>query len=415
MRVLVLPKNLDLGGTQKNAVDVSLELARMGHVIELATEYGPLGDRVRGSGIPLHLLPPATSRWRRLAAIHRSIRAAKPDVVHAYEVRGILEASIAGRFAGGVPLLGSILSTRVPWFIPERLPLTVGMPALAGFTRLWRPGRTSLIEPAITIAEPTTTDLPGLDRVDDTSNLVVLVSRLVEPFKREGILRTISALHELAPLGYRLLIVGDGPARSVYERAAAATNRALKADVVVFAGAMEDPTPAYAAAKVVVGNGMSVIRAAMASIPSVVVGREGYSEVVDLKSLPDLFEHGFYGVGEGPRGTDPLPGQIITARRKSEADDTTYVAAQVTQRYGISTVARKYEDALADAITVEPPRLESLLRSLGRIAHYRHHRQRLRRKAGRRGFEDENADNFVYGRLRNMALPPAHWGTGRNE
>lgn len=415
MRVLVLPKNLELGGTQKNAVSISLELAGMGHAVELATEDGPLGERVRASGVPLRLLPPVASRWHRLGTILRIIRDTRPDVVHAYEVRGVLEAAITGCLAGGVPLLGSILSTRVPWYLPETVPLTVGVPELAAFTRLWRSGRTELIEPAIDTTEPTPDAVPSLDRIDDRSNLIVLVSRLVGPFKREGILRSISAVHELAPLGYRLLIVGDGPERHIYERAAATTNRAFQTGVVTFAGAMEDPSPAYGVAKVVVGNGMSVIRAAMVSIPSVVVGREGYSEIVDLESLPGLIERGFYGVGEGLKGTDPLPAQMIAARQRVEDEDSRAVAAQLIGRYGLSTVGRKYESALAHAATVEPPNVGSLLRSLGRTAHYRYHRRRLRQQASRGGLEAENADNFVYGRLRNMALPPAHWGTGRTK
>ncbi len=41
-------------------------------------------------------------------------------------------------------------------------------------------------------------------------------------------------------------------------------------------------------------------------------------------------------------------------------------------------------------------------------------RARFRIQAESRGLEAEQADNFVYGRLRDMALPSSRFGTGRN-
>ena len=58
----------------------------------------------------------------------------------------------------------------------------------------------------------------------------------------------------------RLVVVGDGRARGEVTRRAAKVNVAAGREVVLMTGEMEDPSPAYASADVVIGQGGSALR-----------------------------------------------------------------------------------------------------------------------------------------------------------
>lgn len=414
MRVLVMPKNLEIGGTQLHAIDVASELSHRGVEIRVLAEPGPLIKILVDKGIEWKPLDSPDSRLLRFATIAKEVRTYQPDVIHAYEVRAILDACLSARLCRRTSVLGSILSTRVPWFLPESVPLTVGMPELAEFTRRWRTGRTALIESPIDPGLATSETFPAEGQLEDDKIVLVLVSRLVEPFKREGILRTISAMHELGPKKYRLFIVGDGPARPIFERAATALNDGLGDEVVRFTGAMTDPTPALAAAHAVVGNGVSTIRSAAAGKPTVVVGREGFSEVVTPDVVESLRQRGFYGVGAGLAPDDALPGQIEMALAPDRKHDLDKIAHAIVDRYAIESVGLRISSELKYSSSLRGPTTWSLVRSLSRRVYYRLRRSRLVRQARGLGLVDETANNHVYGRLRDLALPPAEWGTGKN-
>lgn len=415
MKVLTLPKNLEIGGTQVNAVDLAVALQTRGHEVLVASQEGPMRAKLSTHGVPVEDLPGTEHRIGRVSAIANLIRRFRPDVIHGYEVRGILDASYASRLANGPPVLGSILSTRVPWYLPETTPITVGMPSLLDFTSNWRTGPVTLIDPPVVHYNADAGGrLPGLDSLNNPSHLVVLVSRLVEPFKKEGILRTISSMRLLESEGFGLLIVGDGAARSLYEAAARDENTLARRSVVSFAGELLDPAPAFAAASVVIGNGTSVLQAAAAGTPSVVTGREGFSTVVSGDVLDALYYSGFYGVGQGVLRPDPLPDQIRQSVTPSRRVELGTIKERILSRYGVEVVAGRMEQELVKASELSRPSWADLERSAVRLAYYRIARARLRAEARRQGLQAENADNFVYGRLRDMALPPGRFGTGRN-
>lgn len=409
LRVLVLPKNLEVGGTQVAAADLSSGLALNGHEVVVAAPPGPLGARLEG-GVTVVGLPPPEWRLRRLAGIVAEIRRTQPDVIHAFEVRQVLDAVFASRLAGGPSVLGSIFSTRVPWFLPESVPLTVGMPELARFTRLWRTGPVDLLPPPIRVRRG-----PGSDAasIEGAGLVMVLVSRLVEPFKREGILRAIAATAELDDLGARLLVLGDGPARALYEEAAGAVNGSLGRDVVRFLGEEIDSERVLGMAHVAIGSGVSAMQAAARAIPTVIVGREGFSAQVTPANFSRLAARGFYGVGAGLEVPDPLPDQIRRAA-STRSDDLEGVGRLVLRSQGMEAVVPILEEQLARAARRPFPSDWELTRALARIPHYRLREAWLAREARARGLVREQADNHTYGKLRNLALPPARAGTGRN-
>ena len=411
MRILTVPKNLDVGGSQLNSVNVAVALAGRGHQVLVASSRGPATESLHVDGVEIAEIPSPEDRVARLRALTKLKRSHGPDVIHAYEVRAIMEACLVSLRKPSVPILGTIMSTRVPWYLPESLPLTVGMPNLASFTRRWRTGSTTLIESPVREPGPGKRDVETPRR---SGHCIVLVSRLVEPFKREGILRAIAAMDTLGGKGLVLEIVGDGPARPLFEGAAESVNQKTPAPVIEFLGEQLDPYASIASANVVVGNGLSVIEGSMMGKPAVVVGREGYSAVVDSLSLPELIDRGFYGVGNGLNSKDPLPDQIMAAMSATREAELTALASQMRDRYGLEAIVERFEEELDQARYRQPPRAHEMARSLARSVHYRARRRLLGRKAHRLGLTAENNDDFVFGRLRNMALPGGSRGTGRN-
>lgn len=148
--------------------------------------------------------------------------------------------------------------------------------------------------------------------------------------------------------------------------------------------------------------------------PAVVLGREGFSEVVSPETLPGLIDRGFYGVGKG----DAVPGLLAEQVRRSlgneRAGELAVVADGLGGLYGTEVVALRLERELEAASYGAPPGIVDMARSLGRMGHYRLLRARIRSQARSLGLDSENADNFVYGRLREMALPPSRRWTGHN-
>ena len=419
MRILMLPKNLAIGGSQINAVDLAGSLAQQGHEVHSAAAKAPLRDRLLNLNVSHTDIPPAAMRFRRLAALRQTIRRVDPDVIHAFEVRNIIDAS---HVAPTVPTLGTIMSTRVPWFLPESVPVTVGSPDLFRFTQLWRGGVT-LLPPPIPIehsAQPQHRgDLAAKHGLGEVEHLFVMVSRLVEPFKREAIVRTIRSMGTLeTERPVALLIVGDGVARPLFEAEAEKVNKAAGERIVVFAGELTDPTPAFEAADTIVGSGTAVMRGVALGIPSIVVGREGFSDCVDGESIEALISAGFYGVGEGVVEPDPLAAQMASSLDVPARAGTDPLRLAVAERYGAAAVGKQLEGTLT-AVAADPQNrarhLTELSRSALRGVHYKARKSVLSRAAARAGLVDEEADNFVFGRLRNLALPPQAFGTGRNQ
>ena len=414
VKILCVPKNLEVGGSQINALQMAVALAQRGHEVIIASSPGPLTSQLGDEGVLVTEIPPAESRWGRLAALSRLKREHEPEVIHAYEVRTIMDCCFTSQFEPHTPVLGTIMSTRVPWYLPESVPITVGVPNVAEFTGRWRSGRVVLIEPPIPEPPLLRPGDPTRQDAGDPESRIVLVSRLVEPFKREGILGMISAMRVLGRSGFRLDIVGDGPARPLFEQAAEFVSGEVGTSVISFRGATLDPQAAIEFADVVVGSGVSVIQGVMLGKPAVVIGRAGYSAVVSRESLTGLIDRGFYGVGNGQPMEDVLPAQILSSINTARKAELTMIADEIRARYGISAIAERFEAELRLVRVEPPPNPWEMSRSLARAAHYRARRGFFRLQAQRLGLKAEVGDNFVYGRLRNLALPPSTFATGRN-
>ena len=109
MRVLFIISDLDLGGAQKQVVEISRQLVRHGHDAAIFTlnNVVPRARDLEGSGVELVVEQKQSKLDRRvLAKLRRYIKDWKPDIIHGF----LFDGDVYGRIAAigtGVPVLNS--------------------------------------------------------------------------------------------------------------------------------------------------------------------------------------------------------------------------------------------------------------------------------------------------------------------
>jgi glycosyltransferase involved in cell wall biosynthesis len=364
-RVLIAVHQLDLGGSQTNAVDLAIGALDRGHDVLVAGPEGPLAQRLHDRGVPfahvpLQAMAHARAGYRELLRVSRSFR---PDLVHAYELIPGLLAYAGPHLRDGVPMTVTINSMAVPSFMPASIPMQVCNPVIAHAARTRR-DRVGVLE----IPTDTTGQYPGFDGgqefrealgVGSDEVLVVAVSRFARVLKQQGLETAIRVAGRVADRPVRLVLVGDGPAMPELRALAARTNAAAGRPVVVLTGALDDPKPAYAAADIVIGMGGSLLRAMAFGKPCIVQGERGFFRALDPTSARRFRWHGFYGVGDDPgdgttgRGDDQLEQELVRLLDDVvlRAENAAFALALVRQCYGLDDAVDQqldwYETVLA--------------------------------------------------------------------
>ena len=194
------------------------------------------------------------------------------------------------------------MSMAVAPFIPHTVPLVVGTRQIAAHERHRGRPWVSVIEPPVdTVANSADAVAEADVRRYETAGEslhVVVVSRLVDALKGEGLMTAISEVPRIAP-GAVLTVVGDGPRRSYFEAAAESVNHELGRRAVVLTGPLEDPRPAYASADIALGMGGSALRGMAFGKPLVVQGEKGFWSLLTPQTLPLFRWTGWYGIGDG--------------------------------------------------------------------------------------------------------------------
>lgn len=123
MRVLFTVSDLDLGGAQKQLVELARELVRRGHDVAVYTmnDVVPRAKDLQGSGVELIVdQKRAKLDWRVIGRLRRFVRSWRPDIVHAF----LFDAEIYSRIAciaTGVPVLNSERSSHYQVSTTQRL------------------------------------------------------------------------------------------------------------------------------------------------------------------------------------------------------------------------------------------------------------------------------------------------------
>ncbi len=312
MRILVYPHDLNIGGSQINAIDLAALHAEDGHDVVIYGIEGPLVDYIERKGLPFIAARglryrPAPSRIAQLATIARR----RPiDIIHGYEWPPCLDAYFGAHLVGGVPLVCTVLSMAVSPLVPPSTPLIMGTEQLGSGARRSR-ADVRVLEPPIDVEA----DHPNVDgeafrlenSVERDEVLIVTVSRLSIELKLDALVDVIDAVAILADQHpVRLIIVGDGDARAPLEARAAGVNDQTGRLAVTLVGARDDPRAAYAAADVVVGMGSSALRAMAIGKPVIVQGEGGFCLPFTPETEATFLWQGFWGVGNGRSGSVAL-------------------------------------------------------------------------------------------------------------
>jgi glycosyltransferase involved in cell wall biosynthesis len=316
MRIIVYPHAMEIGGSQLNAVQLAGAVRDRGHEVIVVAEPGPLVEHLHAMNLE-HV--PIPARRRRpspevIALLTRLCRQRGVDVVHGYEWPPAVEGFLGPRLRLGTPVLATVMSSAVMPFFPRTIPLLVGIEELRDRTRAAGHRRVMLLEPPVDTdqdrQDPDSAAYRGFRASYDLSPdlpLVAMVCRLVPDLKRESLLATCAAIGELADAGrpVQLVIAGDGPTRAEVEASAARVNQRAGRRLVVLTGELADPRPVYAAADILVGMGGSALRAMAFAKPLIVVGENGFSELLTPDSVDRFLRDGWYGLGPGSRGAGP--------------------------------------------------------------------------------------------------------------
>ncbi len=318
MKLLVYSHSLQIGGSQIVSITLAGAMQARGYDVVVAGPPGPLADLATTQGLRVFEVPRRSDRRpsaRSVLALRRLIRRERVTLVHAYSHSACIEAFYAGYVLEGLPLICSARGRVAPRPFPRFLPMIVAQEYVGEEARQLGQEHVYLMRPVVdTDANSALADLPDLREqlgaTPDAVNLV-LVSRLGKSVKREGVQRAIAAVGILAErTPVRLIVVGDGPARTELEEQAEAVNGRLGRPVVRFAGAMIDPRPAYAVADVVLGMQGAILRGMSFAKPAIVLGERGFSDIVDPDTADGFVSDQFYGLGDGDLAPDRLVDQM---------------------------------------------------------------------------------------------------------
>ena len=298
MKIFVFAHWLEVGGTQVNAIDLSATLRDVhGHDVVYFATPGPMLKLVEQKGLRFLSAPaadfhPSLARMRVLLdALHRE----RPDVIHVWDWWQCVDAYYLAHLSMGLPMVVTDMGMSLCRLLPKTLPTTFGTPELVDVAKKSGRRKLELILPPVDVvqnAPGAVNPQPFQKRFGFKSDEITLVtvSRLSPWLKGESLHRSIDAVRTLGrDLPLRLVIVGDGTARSELEQRANEVNTELGRSAVVLAGALLDPRPAYAAADIVVGMGGSALRAMAFGKPVIVVGERGFAAPFNTETAQYLF------------------------------------------------------------------------------------------------------------------------------
>ncbi|MDQ1581341.1 MAG: hypothetical protein QOD05_2116 [Microbacteriaceae bacterium] len=398
MKVIVYPHSMEVGGSQKNAVDLASELRSRGHEVLVFSPPGPLVDVVRERGLRHELAPrprirPSNAIMGRLCAVASEMGA---DIVHGFEWPPAVEAAFGPYRRLNIPVVCTIMSMSVAPFLPPFLPVTVGTQQLLASEQKRRL-HVSLLEPPVDTVADRPVDAAQSRRalgVDDGTIVVSLVTRLATELKLEGILSAIHAAEIVAAdAPIRLLIAGDGPSRAEVKAAADRVNTTTGRLTVQLLGNVDDPRPIYDAADIALGMGGSALRSMAFAKPLVVQGERGFWRLLETSSLPEFTENGWFGIGDGENGADRLASilrPLIADRGRRELLGL-FSREVVLDRYDLEAATNRLEALYLE--TIERQRAQStapLLRPYLSVTRYEMDRK-VRRRFGGVSSDDFNS------------------------
>lgn len=316
MRITVVQDFLRRGGTERQSLLLCREFRKLGATPLLISfrPGGPLSEEAAQAGIECRSLLPLDTRLDFFApGLSRAVARAAPDAV-------ICMGRVANAFAShlqcgnpGILIVGTVRTGKpLPWFnwrSFRRLPLVVSN------TEWWRQElqrrglereKLAVIPNGLSFGwsrldlRRLRADVRGRLGLDPDQPLLLNVARFRPGKRQEYLIRMLAKLP--AGIPWRAALVGDG------ERLAQAQQLAQSlglSDRIIFAGALDDPAPYYAAADIAVSVSQEdalpnfLVEAQFAALPVVATDYQGVREAFKDKESGHLVEpddqRGFLG------------------------------------------------------------------------------------------------------------------------
>jgi glycosyltransferase involved in cell wall biosynthesis len=408
MKILVAPGSDIVGGSEINAVELAAGIRRQGHEVALFSTPGQVTDLASEKGlrvIEAHFprrMRPSPLAVRELGSV---LRSECFDLVHAYEGYSCTEAFYA-TMRGRARMLGTLYSMTVPPYMPTAFPIVGGTALLRAELSSGRaPHDIYRLDPPVDVRANAPDALEGQRfrrqlGIGASEFVIALVSRLDVRLKLDGLVDAFNAMERLGRAPFRLLVVGDGPARAMLARRAAQVNAGCGREAVTLLGHMADPRPAYRAADVVIGMGTSLLRGMAMAKPCVLVGERGLVDIVQPGTVDPYLRQGFWGVGEGEGGATRLANaltHLLAAPEPVRRDLGEFGRRLVNERFGLERAVGDLEDIYRDVFAWCAPSRQiyaDAVTSLARVAAFKlQHRLPSRRRAERRALAP--GDPFV--------------------
>lgn len=403
MKIIVYPHDLEIGGSQLNAIEIGAGVRDLGHEVIVFGRRGALNERIGELGLEFVEAPPSGKRPSPTTAYALADLCEQrgADIIHGYEWPPTLDAVLAMRMGARVGVVSTVMSMSVPSFIPHSVPLVVGTEEIAAAERTAGRRRTDVIEPPVDLGFNDVHARLDVDRFRRSWGLadkrlnVVSVARLAHELKLEGILTAIDAIGELSEsIPVRLVIVGDGPARAQVEARAAEVNASSGDGTIVLTGRLDDPRPAYAAADVALGMGGSALRALAYGAPLIVQGERGFWRTLTEHTADGFLWTGWYGIdGGAEHGRERLMSELvpllIDPARRMELG--AFGLQLVHERFSL-TRAAEVQSSIYQRALEQPIRGAMLSETiaLGRYGSY-YARKRIQRAMGTERTDDFNS------------------------
>ncbi len=301
LKILLLATGLELGGAERQAVDLADRLAARGHRVALAYLVGDavVSPRPEVELLPLGFGKSPLGMLRGCLRLRRLLRQWRPDVVHSHMVHANLIARVV-RLAAPVPRLVCTAHSTVEggravalaYRLTDRLAdvsTHVSREAVESFERAGAVPRGRMLPVLNGIDLGLFSDAPELRKASrrrlfprSDARLLLSVGRLAEEKNHAGLLRAFARVAAAFP-DVELWVAGDGPLRAALLRQRAALGLD---DRVVFLGAREDVPELMRAADVFVlssryeGFGLVVAEAMASGTPVVATDAGGVAEVM---------------------------------------------------------------------------------------------------------------------------------------
>ena len=309
MKIIMTLMSLDIGGAETHVVELSRQLAAVGHEIIIVAAPGAYSDVVSSYGIKLVFAPLDRRDFQSMLTsykiLRKVIREEKPDIVHAHAripaflchlvhktVKFKFVTSAHGTYSTAFPLKaltrwGSktlAVSEDIKRYLKDNYKLkskNIIVSVNGVDTERFSPD--SAYESV----------LPELG-FDKSAKRIVYMSRLnydvCKPlFRLLDFFEEIETKHP----GLELMIIGNGNSYDKIATRAKEINVRLSRNAVVLTGALTDVPKYIAACDIGIGVGRAILECMSMGKPVIVAGEEGYIGIFDHDTLDVAVETNF--------------------------------------------------------------------------------------------------------------------------